>query len=214
MGCRLLRLCALGWALVSSFGCAAGAKPAPEPLASNSHQYGVFHENRKSLSFGEYKVVDIRRKWKKQTLKSVFLKHYDESKQDFSFKMYRGDVLSTTTCHRETAVAAGIRDKEQLLCQIDGVPDGNPWNIVVAQGTGEGVTGRLIRSGVEIQIRGDRPTSVTRPRNFLFGSESEVAAVDTGPSSETIWMSTALDPHQQYAVAAAASALMVYDDLR
>lgn len=168
------------------------------------------------MAFGDYKIVDIRRKWKKQSAKAMFIKSVNESSQEFSFKMYRNDELSTTKCKRSSSgVSAGglsVSDGEQMLCDINGVPGGADWKIVLAHRGSNEVTGRLVKSGVEIGITGGRPPSVTVPRNYVLGPE--VAAVDVGPKAETVWLAKDLDPETSYAVAATLSALMVYDDLR
>ncbi|MEM6995917.1 MAG: hypothetical protein AAF721_35730 [Myxococcota bacterium] len=206
------------WALlgVAAPGCAAGPKPAPEPLASEAHRYDVAHEGRKSMAFGNYKVVDIRRKWKKQSAKAFFVKAVEESSQEFSFKMYRDADLSTVQCKRSSSGASvgniSVSDGEQMLCDIDGVPGGSPWKIVLAHRGSNDVTGRLMKSGVDISIAGGRPPSITTPRNYVLGDD--VAAVDVGPKAETVWLAKHLDPETSYAVAATLSALMVYDDLR
>ncbi len=210
----------LGWivGVMGLVGCAAKPVVPPQPLASEAARYEVAHDGKKSLSFGDYKVVDIKRSWKSGVSLGSGGVAGGTQKQKFSFAMYVGDELTKTSCEKKaSSVSVGAitaDDGEQVLCDIDPATDGPEWKIVLARRGGTQVTGRLVRSGEEIAIAGDRPASLTKPRAYTLNSGVDIAAVDVGPKSEIVWIGNGLDAETSHAIAATATALMVYDDLR
>lgn len=190
------------------------ALTVPQGLAEQSTKMPVAKVDRGHMKFGEYEVHNIRRGWSKGGGISVGGLGASKKSRDFSFLLARGAESFTVTCKLQaSSTSAGsitVDSSEQVLCDM--ASGETPWKIVLVGQGNKSVSGRLQKGEREIQIS-PAHGGAFGPRGYYIREGQEVAAVDVSKKFRTVWLRTELEAEVSLALATAATALMIYEEV-
>jgi len=229
--------------LSSLFGlvaCTTARMARPPEFSASAVEMPVTGRQGFSLSesfrFGPYHVSDVHRGWRVTTSWGILGYGSSKSEQPFEFKLRAHDgAIWRAHC------ASGVRWKEMefnnfmdtggvlewelsshalFTCEFS-LPDGKrPWRMVMKQETQDLVMDGLLGDGAtRIFVKGTRELEggawpLTEATGYLFHRDQDlVGAVDV-LNQGAVWMKKDLSADMRGAVAAAASALLLYRDLK
>ncbi|MEX1366861.1 MAG: hypothetical protein AB1Z98_27285 [Nannocystaceae bacterium] len=187
----------------------------PSGLADDAVRMDVVKLDRRTMAFGDYQVQNIRRGWEGKGGLSIGGVSASQKRRDFSFLLTQGDVTVSVTCELEgSSTSVGsfkVDGNEQVLCDV--ASGSVPWKLVLVGEGNRKVRGSLRQGGREIQIQPAHSTGWRAPRGYFVRDGQEVAAVDVGRKSRTIYLRNALAPDLVLALAASTTALMIYEEV-
>ena len=189
-----------------------------------------------SFRFGPYDVSDVHRGWRVTTAWGIFGYGSSKSEQPFEFKLRAPDNAAW-----QAHCAAGVRWNEMELnnfmdtggslewglsshalftCEFSPPDKKKPWKMVMKQETQDLVMDGLLGDGAtRISVKGTRELAggawpLTEATGYLFYRDQDlVGAVDV-VNQGAVWIEKDLADDTRSAMAASASALLLYRDLR
>ena len=205
---------------------------AVEMIVTGRQGFGL----SESFKFGPYQVMDVHRGWRVTTAWGIFGYGSSKSEQPFEFKVHNhGKAAWQAHC------AVGVRWTEMELnnfMDTGGIlewgltshalftseflqPDKEkPWKMVMKQETQDRVMDGLLGDGdIRISVKGTRKLAgstwpLTEATGYLFYRDQDlVGAVDV-LNQGAVWIEKDLPDPMRSVLAAAASALLLYRDLR
>lgn len=199
-------------------GC-AGKPLAVSPGLSESTVKVVGQKiDRKSINFGDYQVREMRRGWDTGGGVSVGGLSASQKSRDFSFMVAHGDVSMQVRCNlAQEAAAVGsfvVDSSAQVSCDLDPSNAAAPWKVLLVQKKSAPSQGRLQQGTRELEIVPAHGSGHRRARGYLVREEGDVAAVDVGRKTRTMWLPKAAPPEETLALAGTAMALMLLEEVK
>ncbi len=195
-------------------GCAGKPLQVSPVLSSSATRLAVTDHDRHSLSFGEYKAQQIKRGANVKLGLGIGGAAASKKMRNFSFAISQGDTSMQVDCKMTQSGGSsggiGVSDPQQTLCDL-GTEDA-AWKVIIVARDKNTAQGRLQRGDREIQIRANHG-GMFGARGYVLSEDQEIAAVDVGNKTRTVWLRDGLSADESLAFAAAATALMVYEDI-
>ena len=240
---RVFRVALLSVGLCFLLGlaaCTTAKMACPPELSASAVEMPVTGRQGFGLSesfrFGPYDVSDVHRGWRVTTAWGIFGYGSSKSEQPFEFKLHAPDNAAW-----QAHCAAGVRWNEMELndfmdtggvlewglsshalftCEFSPPDKKKPWKMVMKQETQDLVMDGLIGDGaIRIFVKGTRELAggawpLTEATGYLFYRDQDlVGAVDV-VNQGAVWIEKDLANDTRSAMAASASALLLYRDLR
>ncbi|MGH1344158.1 MAG: hypothetical protein ACRBN8_21545 [Nannocystales bacterium] len=185
----------------------------PAGLEASATKMPVERVDRKTMAFGAYDVTEVRRGMAVGAEGGIGGVSGKQDQRRFSFTLQReGDSYAVTCKRKGSSVSVGdfaVDSKEAVECDL--ASGDAPWSITLAGEKKGEVRGHL--------RQGDRKISISPahggmfgPRGYYIREDQEIAAVDVGRKSKTVWVRNELEPKFALALAATCTALMLYDN--
>ena len=226
--------------LLGLINCTTAKMACPPELSASAVEMPVTGRQgfglSESFSFGPYRVTDVHRGWRVTTAWGILGYGSSKSEQPFEFKVHaHADAAWQAHC------AAGVRWTEMELNNFMNTggtlelglsshalftseffqPDKKKrWKMVMRQETEDQVMDGLLGDGaVRISVKGTRKLAgstwpLTEATGYLFyGDQGLVGAVDV-LNQGAVWIVKDLPDPMRSVLATAASALLLYRDLR
>ncbi|MCR9161362.1 MAG: hypothetical protein ACE37F_29310 [Nannocystaceae bacterium] len=182
-------------------------------LEANATKMPVQRVDRKTMAFGSYDVTDVRRGVTVGGGGGIAGVKGEQDQRRFSFTLRNDAASYVVNCKRKgSSVSVGdfaVDSDEAVHCDL---ADGDaPWSIMLAGDRKGEVRGHL--------QQGDRKVAISPahggpfgPRGYYIREDEELAAVDVGRKSKTVWVRDDLEPKFALALAATCTALLLYDN--
>jgi len=218
---------------VLASGCHSARMAIPNELAMRSEQLicsgrGGFNEDFK---FGAYQVTDVHRGWTRRSACGLWRLERANTQQSYEFSlvapgegMWNGQAaaglqsadLKTEAWGGELAI--GILSSQNLVVRL-GRSDGEAWTLVLNQRSDEDLmTGYLRSEKATYEVAGTHklagtPMPLADTAGYVVAKNNvPVAAVDV-LNDGTVWLSQGLSGPERNGLAAAAAALLLFQDL-
>jgi|GEM_PF-2340045 len=192
---------------------ACKALTVPPGLEANATKMPVERVNRKTMAFGAYDVTNVRRGVALGGEGSIAGVKGEQDQRKFSFTLSRDGNSYLVNCKRKgSSVSVGdfaVDSKEAVQCDLSSGE--TPWSITLAGETKGEVRGHLQQGDRKVAIE-PAHGGMFGPRGYYIREDQEVAAVDVGRKSKTVWVRNELEPKFALALAATCTALMLYDN--
>ena len=226
--------------LLGPMACTTAKMACPPKLSSSAVEMPVSGRQGFGLSevfsFGPYKVTDVHRGWRVTTAWGVLGYGSSKSEQPFEFKV-QANAHVPWQAHCATGVRWtelefknfmdtggdlewGLSSNALFTGEFSRPGNEKPWKMVMRQETGDRVMDGLLSDGaIRISVKGTRKLAggawpLTEATGYLFyGDRGLVGAVDV-LNQGTVYIIKDLPDPVGNALAAAASALLLYRDLR
>lgn len=182
-------------------------------LEANATKMPVKKVNRRTMAFGSYDVTEVRRGLTVGGEGSIGGVKGEQDQRRFSFTLRQDAASYVVNCKRKgSSVSVGdfaVDSKEAVRCDL---ADGDmPWSITLAGDRKGEVRGHLEQGERKVAIS-PAHGGLFGPRGYYIREDQEVAAVDVGRKSKTVWVRNDLEPQFALALAATCTALLLYDN--
>ncbi|MBV1862275.1 MAG: hypothetical protein KUG77_27900 [Nannocystaceae bacterium] len=192
---------------------ACKALTVPPGLEASATKMPVERVDRKTMAFGAYNVTKVRRGMAVGGEGSIAGVKGKQDQRRFSFTLGRDGDSYVVTCKRKgSSVSVGdfaVDSKEAVECDV--ASGDMPWSITLAGEKKGEVRGHLQQGDRKIAIA-PAHGGMFGPRGYYIREDQELAAVDVGRKSKTVWVRNELEPKFALALAATCTALMLYDN--
>jgi hypothetical protein len=199
-------------------GCAGRPLAVSPGLAEATTKHVGQKVDRKSINFDDYQVREIRRGWEKGGGISVGGLSAQQSSRDFSFSVGHAGVSMQVRCTL-TEESAGIGNvtvdsSSQVTCDLNPSNAATPWKVLLVQKQSAVSQGRLQQGTRELQIVPAHGSGHAWSRGYLIREEGDIAAADVGRKTRAMWLPKQAAPEESLALAGAAMALMLLEEVK
>lgn len=202
---------------LAAVGCAGRPLAVSPGLAEKATPFYAQKLDRKSIDFGDYQVREIRRGWQHSGTASVGPLSASAKSRDFSFTITHAGLSMQVKCGLSgtSAGVAGlaVKDDEEVGCTLNPSDASAPWNVALVRRGNAGVQGKLQQGERVLQIAPAHGSGHRRVRGYLIREEGDIAAADVGKKTRTMWLPKAGEGKDQLAIAGAAMALILHEEL-
>lgn len=220
-------------------GCTIARMALPQSLASTTEMPVTGRQGfgfNKPLHFGNYVAADIHRGWLTRTKFGALGFAASKAKQSYWFKLKEAEAIVL-----EAQCATGVKSKDLELdnfldsggtlgvelesqtlfaCTFTQPGTEDAWRLAMSQGTGAIVLNGILTDGVtSIMVRGTRELEggkwpLLAPTGYHFVKNGQVIGAVEVINAGAVWMLEAESEEARRAMAAAASALLLYRDIK
>jgi len=206
-----------------------GLTTIPEMPVEGLQGWKFFNER---FSFGPYEADDISRGWTSKTSLGFMGYSKNKAKQNYEFTLTNLDTHNANVAQCSTGVnwqdiesmvlggtlSVNIQARTVFACSFKS--NASTWQLIMGEGTNDGTLSGELTDGVShIEISGTTklagtplPLIETAGYNFRMGGMN-IAAVEI-INQGAVWIVPGLSEDQKMAVATAASALLLYQNLQ
>lgn len=199
-------------------GCAGKPLAVSPGLTETTTKHVGQKVDRKSINFDDYQVREIKRGWDKGGGISVGGLSAERSKRDFSFSVAHGGVSMQVRCTlAEEAAGVGnitVQSASQVTCDLNPGNAATPWKVLLVQQGNATSQGRLQQGTRELQIVPAHGSGHPWARGYLIREQGDIAAADVGRKTRAMWLPKQATPEESLALAGAAMALMLLEEVK
>ncbi|NQT53106.1 hypothetical protein HQ576_13695 [bacterium] len=237
-----LRAASIAAALLVA-GCTMARMAVPPQLAAQAQEMRVAGNRQltfrnTTLTFGPYTIADIRHGWTETTAVGVHVKKLDfrssQRRQRYQCTLaepggrtwrvqcatgVRKNELTLGPFSRST-LEAEITADTLFVCDLLPSDGAKPWKLIMEQGTGDAVLNGVLGDGTtQVRVVGTRKLAggawpLTEATGYHFASGGQTLGAVEVINAGAVWLVPSAPQPTRSALAAAASALLLYRDLR